>query len=296
MRTAYSTNAYTRHDLGTAVARIAALGFDGVEILCDHPHWFPAKADDAAIEQMAERLRDLGLGVSNLNANTACGYFDPVPPETVFEPSLSSADAERRRWRLEYSVAAVDFAARVGARNISVTSGRPDSGGSPAQGATLFVDSLKRLCEAAARHEIRIGVEYEPGLLVERATELAAVIEEVDSPLLGANLDIGHAYLAGETPEQTVALLAGRIWNLHIEDIAHHKHFHLVPGDGDLPLARWLDTLAAGGYDGWHTVELYTYPQAPDAAGSRALTWLQTYAGRAMPTAPDDAVTPRQMP
>mgnify|MGYP006279984455 FL=1 len=279
MHIAYSTNAYTRHDLDTAVSRIAALGFDGVELLCDRPHWFVADTTVADAERMADRLHGLGLMVSNLNANTACGYFTAPPPETVFEPSLSSADAARRHWRLQYSIAAVELAARVGAGSVSVTSGRPDSGGTPAQGLALFVDSLKRLCEAASRREVRIGVEYEPGLLVERATELAEVIERVDSPLLGANLDIGHAHLAGETAAETLPLLAGRIWNLHLEDIAGAKHYHLVPGDGDLPIADWLAALADMDYSGFCTVELYTYPHTPDAAGAKALDYLRNVTG-----------------
>ena len=80
------------------------------------------------------------------------------------------------------------------------------------------MESLKHICEAAAKYGVKLGIEYEPGLLVERAVELAEVIERVGSPELGANLDIGHSYLDGESPEAAVALLAGRIWNVHVED------------------------------------------------------------------------------
>lgn len=271
MRTAYSTNAYTRHSLTSAVERIAALGFDGVEILCDAPHWLPGRTSEREVAAMAERLDRLSLAVSNLNANTANGLFSPAPPETTFEPSLSSADAKFRQWRLDYSIAALRMARCVGAANISVTSGRPGSGGTPAAGLAYLTDSLLRLCEVAETLGIRVGIEYEPGLLVERATELAEIFERVDSPLLGVNLDLGHSWLASESPEETIALLGGRIWNLHIEDIARHKHFHLVPGEGELPFRRYFAALAAAGYTGYFTVELYTYPDQPDEAGARSL-------------------------
>jgi len=221
------------------------------------------------------RLRALGLAVSNLNANTANGYFDPLPPENSFEPSLSNRDSVHRRWRLEYSIAALQLARAVGALNISVTSGRPASGGTPREGMVYFVDSLKRLCEAAEPLGIRVGIEYEPGLLVERAEELAEVIYQVRSPLLGANLDIGHSWLDGETPEEAIRLLQGRIWNVHVEDIAHRKHFHLIPGAGDLPLERYIAALEQSGYDGFLTLELYTYPHMPDDAGRRSLQYLR---------------------
>lgn len=281
MRLAYSTNAYTRTTLDLAVASIAGLGFSGVEILCDAPHWFPGRTTQADAERLAARLAGLGLAVSNLNANTANGYFDPRPPENLFEPSLSSSDHRFRRWRLDYSIAAVHLARAVGASNISVTSGRPDSGGTPDAGLRLFVDSLQRLCEAAEPLGVRIGVEYEPGLLVERAEELAEVIERVDSPLLGANLDIGHSFLDGESPEEAVALLAGRIWNLHLEDIAGRKHYHLIPGEGSLPFRRYLDAVAKTGYQGFYTLELYTYSHMPEEAGRRSLAYLRGLEGSA---------------
>lgn len=274
MRLAYSTNAYTRHGLSEAIESIAALGFEGVEILCDQPHWFP----DRDLGEDARRLRDqldrLGLAVSNLNCNTANGFFDPRPPENVFEPSLASANPAWRRWRLDYSIRALDLALTLGAGNISVTSGRPDAGGNPEQSLGLLVDSLRRLCEAADKRGVRVGIEYEPGLLVERADELAEVIARVGSPLLGVNLDIGHSWLDGESPEHAVARLAGRIWNTHVEDIRGRKHYHLIPGEGDLPFARYFDALAAAGYGGFHTVELYTYPHMPEEAGRRSLAYL----------------------
>jgi sugar phosphate isomerase/epimerase len=280
MPIAYSTNAYHCYGLFDAVQSIAALGFDGVEVLCDRPHWFLDRHQREDALRLCGLLERLGLAVSNLNCNTANGFFEPRPPENVFEPSLASANPVWRRWRLDYSIRALDLAHTLGARNISVTSGRPDTGGTPEQGLDFLVDSLCRLCEAAERYGgVRIGVEYEPGLLVERADELADLIDRVGSPLLGANLDIGHSWLAGESPEDSVSRLAGRVWNTHVEDMRGYKHYHLIPGEGDLPFSRYFAALAATGYEGFHTVELYTYPQMPEEAGRRSLKFLRPLLG-----------------
>ena len=274
MRFAYSTNAFTRTDLVSALKAIAELGYSGVEILCDRPHWFPGEVSDATIDDVAQVLTDHDLAVSNLNANTANGYYTPAPPENVFEPALSNPDPELRRWRQDYTIEALRIAARVGARSVSITSGHPRPGVLPRQSLNNLVESLKAICEAAARYGVKVGIEYEPGLLVERAVELAEIMEIVGSPDLGANLDIGHSYLDGESPESAVALLAGRIWNVHVEDIANRKHFHLVPGDGDLPFRRYFDALSNAGYDGFLTVELYSFPDQPIEVGRRALRYL----------------------
>jgi protein FrlC len=274
MRLAYSTNAFTRTDLFSAIKAVAGLGYAGVEILCDRPHWFPGEVTEQSVDAAAGLLSELGLAVSNLNANTANGYYSPAPPENVFEPALSNPDPALRRWRRDYTIEALRIAARLNARAVSVTAGHPRPGVLPETSLVLLVEELKPICEAAARCGVKVGIEYEPGLLVERAVELVEVIERVGSPDLGANLDIGHSYLDGEVPEQTVALLKGRIWNVHVEDIRKRKHFHLVPGDGDLPFQRYFDALRDGGYDGFLTVELYSFPDRPEEAGRRSLQYL----------------------
>jgi len=274
MRLAYSTNAFTRHSLAHAIDTIADLGFEGVEILCDRPHWFATEVSRAQVEDVATRLARRGLALSNLNANTANGYFDPAPPENVFEPALSNVDPVLRRWRQDYTLSTIELARVVGAPAVSITTGRPRPGCPPQQAFAYLVDSLKRICEAAERTGIRIGIEYEPGLLVERAEEVRAVLDAVGSELLGVNLDIGHSWLDGEGPEDAIELLAGRIWNVHVEDIRGMKHYHLVPGDGDMPFERYFAALRHARYDGFLTVELYTYLDAPAEAGRRALEHL----------------------
>ena len=279
MRIAYSTNAFTCTDLPSAVRAIADLGYDGVEILCDRPHWFPGEVSAAEAAALRGLLDEHGLAVSNLNANNANGYFDPPPPESVFEPALSNPDPAARGWRQRYTIEALRLAAAVGAPAVSVTSGRPRPGCAPQRALDHFVEALGPIGQAAADLGVRVGIEYEPGLLVERATEVVEVIARVGSPALGVNLDLGHSYLEGEQPEAVVGLLAGRIWNVHVEDIRRRKHFHLVPGEGDVPLERYLAALQATGYAGFLTVELYSYPEAPVEVGRRALAYLRSVLG-----------------
>ena len=275
MKLAYSTNAYTRTDLATALRSIAHLGFAAAEILCDHPHWLSHQVTRDEVDGVRRLLNETGLAVSNLNANTVNGYFEPLPPENVFEPSLSSRNEIWRNWRIDYSLHTLRLAQQLGASCISLTSGQPGSGGTPEAGLDLFVDSLKRICREAEALNLRVGIEYEPGLLVERASELAEVLERVDSPCLGANLDIGHSYLCGETALEAVGLLKGRIWNVHLEDIRGHKHYHLIPGEGDLPFRDYFEALKEVDYQGYLTLELYTYTHDPEQAGRSSLGYLR---------------------
>lgn len=273
MQLAYSSNGFTRVNLVTAIERIAAHGYAGVELLADQPHWSPGTSAQLLGPTRAA-LAQAGIAVSNINANTALALWPQPPPETIFEPSLSNRTRAERERRLAYTRHALDFAFEVGAQCVSVTSGRPQVGVSLEDGFGWFSDSLFQLCVWAEERGLRIGVESEPGLLVERATELLEIIERVQHPGLGANLDIGHARCVGEDPVESIELLKGKIWNLHLEDIRGQKHIHLVPGEGDIDFGAIFERLAAHDYAYFCTVELYTCIDWADEAAQRAFDWL----------------------
>ena len=275
MKFAYSTNAYTKHSLEDAIRSVAKLGYTGIEILCDKPHWFMPDINPQDIDRAIVLLAQQNLSVSNLNANTADGYFAKRTDETAFEPALSNTNNQIRQQRIEYTKQVIDAGARVKARAISVTSGLPKQ--NPAREKTAFVESLKHLCDYAEKKQVRIGIEYEPGLLIEYAEQVCDIIEQVGSPLLGVNFDIGHSYLNNEDPAKTVAMLGERIWNIHIEDIKNDTHFHMIPGTGEIPFPQYFEALEALKYGGFITVELYTFADAPEAAGAESIAYLKKY-------------------
>jgi fructoselysine 3-epimerase len=224
-------------------------------------------------------LERSGLEVANLNANTAMGYYGRTFWEPLFEPSLANPDRTARKWRIDYTKRCLDLARLLGSRNVSITSGRAVPGSDPDAAFMLLRESLEAVLEHAEKTGIRVGLEYEPGLLVERYEELRALLEVMPSPCLGANLDLGHSHVLGEGPETVVAGLSSRIFHVHIEDILARKHYHLIPGLGDMDFKGLFEVLEQHGYDGFATVELYTYPQEPEAAARRAFDYLQGLAG-----------------
>ena len=275
MKLAFSTNAFVRFSVIEAVEQIAALGYEGVEILADLPHLYPYSVIDSDLEKLAALLDRCGLDVANLNANTAVGYYGRTFWEPLFEPSLANPDEAARKWRVAYSKRCVDLARILGCRNVSLTSGRVVPGCTPENALKHLRESLETVLEYAEQVGVRIGIEYEPGLLVERCEELQALIEAVGSPCLGANLDLGHSHVLGEDPETVIAGLSQKIFNIHLEDIRSQKHYHLIPGLGEMDFARLLEILRRHAYEGFITVELYTYPHEPEAAASESFKYLK---------------------
>ncbi|HYO09359.1 MAG TPA: sugar phosphate isomerase/epimerase family protein [Tepidisphaeraceae bacterium] len=274
MKLAFSTNAFTRFPLAEAIAAIREAGFAGVEILADVPHAYPDAIDATLVANVNQSLRATGLGVSNVNANCSFGYWKDAPPEAYFEPSLISPNKKHRDDRAKLIGRTIDFAREIGARSISITSGRCLGGMPPDAAARQFEREIKPILDHAERAGIDVGIESEPGLLIEWAAELREWIDTLGSKRLGANLDVGHSQVLGESIPQVVRLLGDRIWNLHVEDIPGRKHYHMIPGEGTLDWPALRDALRDIGYDRFVTVELYTHTADPVSAARKSHAFL----------------------
>jgi sugar phosphate isomerase/epimerase len=278
MKLAFSTNAYTRHSLTDALRGIKAAGFEGVEILADVPHAYPGAIDDDFTRSVRRTLDETGLAVSNINCNCTFGYWKDAPPEPYFEPSLISPNPKHRQDRTDLILKTLDFAKGVGAANVSITSGRCLGGMPPDKAAWQFAASLRPILDRADKLGVNVGIECEPGLYLEYVSELREWIDRLSHPRFGANLDIGHSVVIGESIPVVVELLRGRIWNLHVEDLPGRKHYHMIPGEGTgVDWAALRDSLRDIKYDRFLTVELYTHTEKPQEAAERSFEFLSDF-------------------
>jgi sugar phosphate isomerase/epimerase len=274
MKLAFSTNAYSRHSLTDALRGIKQAGFAGVEILADTPHAYPDTIDAALTNDTKRELERLGLEVSNVNVNCSFGYWKDAPPEPYFEPSLISPNPQHRADRTRLIMKALEFARDVGGRNVSITSGRMLGGMPPEPAAKQFAESIRPILDRAEQLNVDVGIECEPGLYLEYVAELREWIDRLGHPRLGANLDVGHSQVIGESIPEAVKLLNNRIWNLHVEDIPGRKHYHLIPGQGTLDWQGLKRALIEVGYQRFLTVELYTHWQNPQEAADKSYQFL----------------------
>lgn len=273
MKFAYSTNAYTEFPLSVAIYQVARAGFDGVEILADIPHLNPLLAPPQKVRRLARLCERLGLGISNVNVNTNLALSNEDPEG--FRPSLLERSVAGRYRRINYIAKALQMSHQLGARNAAIAVGRSVDGESRKALLDRLVESLKVVMHHAEESNVRVGIEYEPGHFIERSDQLAEVLGLVHHPLLGVNLDVGHAVCAQENVPQVIRRMSGKIWNLHVEDIRGGIHEHLVPGLGDVDFKSILGALHDSGYDGYVTLELYPYKQNPTWAGQQGLHHLK---------------------
>jgi sugar phosphate isomerase/epimerase len=268
---AFSTNAYLKFSFADAAQRLARIGYPGIEIMADVPHAWPACLLEEQKQQIRQALSGNNLAVSNVNAFMMNAISDAR--QKYWHPSWIEPDRHYRQVRIDHTKRALTLARELGSPCITTEPGGPVAAGQSWSAALeLFVEMLKPVAEHAEKEGVLLLVEPEPGLLIERADQFLEFMEQIHSPAVGLNFDIGHFYCVGDDPAATVPRMARFTRHYHLEDIAASRvHHHLIPGEGAIDFAATFRAIKSSGYDGWVTIELYPYVDDPDAAARTAL-------------------------
>lgn len=274
MKLAFSSNAYMHFSIEDTIRKIAELGYAGIEILADVPHAWPAGLLAERKESIRKHLEKHNLVVANINAFMMNAVADPRQP--YWHPGWTDPDPHYRAIRREHTKRALQLAVDIGAPNITT-----EPGGHLAEGQTwnsaadIFYDELMPCVELAEKLNVKLLIEPEPELLIETFGQFLSFVERIDSPFVGLNFDVGHAYCVNEDPQDWVEKMAEHTVHYHLEDIAETRvHQHLIPGHGSIDFAATLQAIQRTNYNGWLTVELYPYIERPDDAAKEAKDYL----------------------
>ncbi len=273
-RLAFSSNAYLRCSFERAAESIGRLGYEGIEIMADVPHAWPAYLLEEQKEGIRRSLREADLAISNINAFMMNAINDPR--QKYWHPSWIEPDRHYRQIRIDHTIRALDLAKELGSPCITTEPGGPlEPGQSWQAGLKMFLESLKPVMDHAEKTGVLLLIEPEPGLLIETAEQFEEFMKHLgdlgDSPSVGLNFDVGHFYCVKDEPAPTVHRLAKWMKHVHLEDIAATRvHHHLIPGDGAIDFASVFKALDAVNYQGWVTIELYPYVDDPDLAARTA--------------------------
>jgi len=272
MKFAFSANAFTRYSLFETIKIVTALGYEGIEIMADVPHAFPLHLSDRDIGEIRSALSDTDLAVANVNA-----FMHHADGDT-YHPSWIENDPALRAKRVDYTLRCIELAEKLGAPTISTEPGGPLQDISREQGLELFLEGLKKVEQRALDKGIRVLIEPEPGLLIENSAQFLELFQNLNANAFGLNFDVGHFYCVGEDPVVLIKKLKDHTHHFHLEDIAStREHYHLMLGRGAIDLPAVLNTIDAIGYDGFVTVELYTYAEQPGEAAFDAFRYLSEW-------------------
>ena len=233
LQSAFSTNAFTKCSAEEAIASIAEAGYEGVELMLDAPHLFPADATPEKVDSIRKAAAAAGLTFSNANAFPMSAVGD------TWNPSWIDPDPEVRTQRIRHTADALRIAGDLGIPNISTEPGGQLSHGmTRARAMEYFRLGLQMVYPLARELEVTVLIEPEPNLLLERVDDFLEFIGTVPHGQVALNFDIGHFYCVGEDPAEQFRVLRQYAKHVHFEDIAaSREHRHLLPGAGaiDLP-------------------------------------------------------------
>jgi sugar phosphate isomerase/epimerase len=274
LRYGYNTNGFAHHRLGHALRILAELGYGSVALTLDVHALNPFDANfDLQFAAADSLLREL-----NLRCVIETGARFALDPWRKHQPTLVSADEGGRTVRLGYLKAAVAVAQHLRADAVSFWSGTPDEDAPDEVLMDRLTAGCRDLCEYAEPRGVRLAFEPEPGMFIDTMTRYAELRRRVDHPAFGLTLDVGHLHCLGEVPiEEQIHAWKHLLWNVHIEDMRHGVHDHLMFGEGEIDFPPVLKALRDVGYQGGVHVELSRHSHDAVETARKALAFLREH-------------------
>ena len=229
-------------DLREKLEAIAAAGFDGVEIF--ENDFLAFDRNPAEVRRMAG---DLGLGIT---------LFQPFRDfEGLPEPQRAQAfDRAERKF---------DLMEELGAPLVLVCSSvAPAALGGIDRAAADFHE----LGERAGKRGLKVGYEALAwGRHVNDHRDAWEIVRRADHPNVGLILDSFHSLSRRIDPDTIRSIPGDKIFIVQLADapaldmdlLYWSRHFRNMPGEGDLPVVDFARAVAATGYDGPLSLEIF---------------------------------------
>ena len=230
------TQMLSQYSLIDSLAVIKGLGFDGVEICMERQDWSLLDLDSLPVDAIQERVTEL-----NLTPYSFSLHQDYVYNDNLFEMTKT----------------AIQMTPTLGT-NIFVFSGAQKRTGDKHEWQRM-VDRTRQLTAVAKDNGVILAKEFEPGFVVGSTQELIRLFEEIPSPHLAANLDLGHVFICDPQPVESIHQLGEKIVHCHISGMPAGVHDHVLMSEGDMDLPVFLGALRDIGFHQGLALDLYKY-------------------------------------
>ncbi len=227
MKLGANTVLFGGYDMETAFRCLAMAGYDGVEV--------------SAIDSMSEHLvldrwRELAPQIRQLAEQHQLELLAMEQPKQ--DPAVMEA--------------AFQAAAEIG---IPIINCGPGGATDDEDSLQQSIDSLGSLADMAQRYGVTLCVKAHVGASIYNTPTTLRVMEAIDSPAFGIDMDPSHIHRANENPVEAIAAVISRIKHVHIRDCKGRQTGPGNPEDqangrGDIDLVSYVRVLHENGYDG----------------------------------------------
>ncbi|MBM4060829.1 MAG: sugar phosphate isomerase/epimerase, partial [Planctomycetes bacterium] len=219
-------------------------GYQAVAITPDHCHLDPATTTEAELDEVARRLRDLGLRPV---METGARFL--LDPRQKHEPTLMTREPAARQRRLDFYGRVAAMGARLGAEVVSFWSGIDRQPGPDSQ--DRLVEGVAAACARIRAEGLVPSLEPEPGMAVETVGAWRKLHQMLGAAAPALTLDVGHLYAVWEgDPIASIPPLVASLAQVHLEDMKIGEHEHRLPGTGDVDFGGAIRALSQESYRG----------------------------------------------
>lgn len=239
---------------------MVALERERIELWGIAPQVHIPQLSDADARGIRRRIDERGLAVHCL-----------TPEQVIYPVNIASPEPWLRQSSIALFRRAAELCVELGSPLLFLTPGRGFEDEPTTDAAwRRSVDALGDITGYAA--SLGVDCVLEPlqrieSNLVNDSAALSRMIADVGAANLGAALDTVAMATAGESVDEYFDTLGDLIRHVHLID--GRPNGHLAWGDGELPLADYLEALGRRGYAGCMTFELFgdgSYAFAPRSA------------------------------
>ena len=215
------------YDLRTAFEIIAMSGYDGIEV---------SAIDGMSEHLVLDRWQEIVPEIKRLSREFGLELL------AMEQPSQDPA-------RMELA-----FQAAVEA-GIPIINCGP--GGKSGDEASLqqSIDSLGKLARMAERYGVTLCAKAHVGASIYNTPTTLRLMEAIDSPAFGIDMDPSHIHRAGEIPVEAIRAVISLVKHVHIRDCKGRQQSPGKPEDqangrGDIDLLGYIRVLHLAGYTG----------------------------------------------
>ncbi|MCY3831436.1 MAG: sugar phosphate isomerase/epimerase [Chloroflexi bacterium] len=231
--------------LREALDLFAALGLDGIEIICadDYPCGLTLATTQDELNSIRQGAADAGLLVAGL-----------VP----YTKDMNSAEAQARSRAVAELKRVIDIAVALDCPAIRVFGGHEVAASDQGIALNWLAESLRELGEYAASAGLQLNIENHMDTMATSAEMTMAIVRAVDLPNVGVLYDQANlAFMNSEVYEMAIALQGPRVQHVHVKDFFWHgtDRIAAVVGHGIVPWKEIVNSLTRIGYEGFYSLE-----------------------------------------
>lgn len=251
MKIAFNTWVYSSfpvwvpsYPLIDTIKRIAAIGYDGIEIGAASPHAYPDYLDAAQRREIRNCLEANNLALASML---------PAPGGGPGFNAASPLDAERANTIDQYCKV-VDLCADLGGRQVLYVAGWQIFGTSRQQAWTWSREALVHIARHAAARDVTVIIEptSADSNLVDTCDDAMQMKQEVGASNVGLMFDTYHTIYRNEVATDYARRMGADLRHVHLADSGR-----AAPSDsGRADYRGLIATLAELGFDGYLTMEI----------------------------------------